>query len=119
MVELLKKQGIDTAPLEELKRKLNEANNATRDAARTQEELNRQRDNFNKKLTVSTGSFANAIGAIGQYAGSIMSAVSAFKMLTDAFREGASPMERITGILMGLSMLLPIVSQAFKIMNDE
>lgn len=60
---------------------------------------------------------ATTAATLGQVAGQAMSAVYGIQMIGQAFAEDASPMERITSLLMGMSMLLPVISSLITVLT--
>ncbi len=54
--------------------------------------------------------FSNVIASAGQLAGRLSMVVSSFQMFGQAFDESVPPAQRLTSVLMGLSMLLPMIS---------
>lgn len=100
--------------------------NSVRTGAQESEHLAMAADNMGNKGSKAAQKLANFGNAgakltttIGQVAGSAMSLVMGIQMITQAFSEGATPMERVTGILMGLTMVMPVVTALLKALGAE
>ena len=89
-----------------------ESTAATEELKRKQEALNKAYKDFHPEH-VMTG--LERLGKIAGIAGSISMVINSIKSLQNAFSEDVdmTPMERVSTILMGLSMLVPGLISAF------
>lgn len=72
----------------------------------------------NENAPVSwSAKLSGTVSSMARFAGSCQMALSGLQVFMNAFEENASPMERFTSIMSGLSMLLPVVATAIGLVD--
>lgn len=114
MRESLLGAGFNPQQLDGLIQKLQEMGLITPDIANKMRMLGTAGDEVGNKLTATQTKFMSVTQSIASAAGQITMVIGAVKTMISAFDEGNTPLETFSSLMMGVSMILPIVIGATK-----
>lgn len=114
MRESLLGAGFNPQQLDGLIQKLQEMGLITPDIANKMRMLGTAGDEVGNKLTATQTKFMSVTQSIASAAGQITMAIGAVKTMISAFDEGNTPLETFSSLMMGVSMILPIIISATK-----
>lgn len=114
MRESLLGAGFNPQQLDGLIQKLQEMGLITPDIANKMRMLGTAGDELGNKLTATQTKFMSVTQSIASAAGQITMAIGAVKTMISAFDEGNTPLETFSSLMMGVSMILPIIIGATK-----
>lgn len=114
MRDSLLSAGFNPQQLDGLIQKLQEMGLITPDIANKMRMLGTAGDEVSNKLTATQTKFMSVTQSIATAAGQITMAIGAVKTMISAFDEGNTPLETFSSLMMGVSMILPIIISATK-----
>lgn len=114
MRESLLSAGFNPQQLDGLITKLQELGLITPDVANKMRMLGVSGEEVGNKLTATQTKFMSVAQSVASAAGQITMAIGAVKTMISAFDEGNTPLETFSSLMMGVSMILPIVIGATK-----
>lgn len=114
MRDSLLSAGFNPQQLDGLIQKLQEMGLITPDIANKMRMLGTAGDEVGNKLTATQTKFMSVTQSIATAAGQITMAIGAVKTMISAFDEGNTPLETFSSLMMGVSMILPIIISATK-----
>lgn len=106
--------GINPAQLNALVDKLEEMGIISPDIANKIRMVGNAADEMGGKGLSASTKFMNGLTKVATAAGQLSMAVGAVQTLAGAFEEGNTPLETFSALLMGASMLIPIITNATK-----
>lgn len=109
MRESLLSAGVNPQQLEGLISTLEQLGMISPEVANQMRLLGAAGDEAGNKFSQTQGKFMSIAQGVAQAAGNISMAIGAIKSMISAFDEGNTPLETFSSLMMGLSMLLPII----------